>query len=73
MTPPEHAQTIELRLRPDRTRRLEALLVGAGPHLEPVLDVGTATNGDLLVVLPAPAARLPELLEAPGGLTAGRR
>ena len=60
-----------LRLRPDRTQRLEALLLGAGPHLEPVLDIGTATNGDLLLVLPAPAVRLPALLEVPGSLTSG--
>ncbi|MGT2426874.1 hypothetical protein [Amnibacterium kyonggiense] len=63
--------TVELRLRPDRTQRLEALLLGAGPHLEPVLDVGGAANGDLVVVLPAPAARLTDLLDAPGGLRAG--
>ncbi len=71
MTPPDDIGTTVLRLRPDRPQRLEALLLGAGPHLEAVLDVGGATNGDLLVVLPAPAARLPALLEAPGGLTAG--
>jgi hypothetical protein len=65
------AATTVLRLRPDRPQRLEALLLGAGPHLEPVLDVGGAANGDLLVVLPVPAVRLPTLLEAPGGLTAG--
>ncbi|WP_147392082.1 hypothetical protein [Amnibacterium setariae] len=62
---------VELRLRPDRTDRLEALLVGAGAHLTPVLDVGTAPNGDLVVLVPAPAARLPELLAAPGGLPTG--
>ncbi|GAA4743963.1 hypothetical protein GCM10025783_14580 [Amnibacterium soli] len=57
------------RLRPDRTECLEALLIGAGPHLVPVVDVGTAANGDLLVVLPTPAVRLPQLLA--GGPTAG--
>jgi hypothetical protein len=57
------------RLRPDRTDCLEALLIGAGPHLVPVVDVGTAQNGDLLVVLPTPAVRLPQLLV--GGPTAG--
>ncbi|MBW4042442.1 MAG: hypothetical protein HIU86_09995 [Acidobacteria bacterium] len=63
--------TTVLRLRPDRTQRLEALLQGAGPHLEPVLDIGSATNGDLLLLLPAPAARLVELLVSPEPLTAG--
>ena len=66
MTRRTAAGTTLLRLRPDRTQRLEALLLGAGPHLEAVLDVGTAANGDLLIVLPAPAARLPVLLESPG-------
>jgi hypothetical protein len=60
-----------LRLRPDRTEPLEALLAGAGPHLVEVLDVGSAANGDLLVELREPAVRLVELLLAPGGLTAG--
>jgi hypothetical protein len=63
--------TTVLRLRPDRTDPLEALLVGAGPHLVEVLDVGTAPNGDLLLVLPVPAVRLAALLTAPGGVTAG--
>ncbi|GAA2754301.1 hypothetical protein [Amnibacterium kyonggiense] len=71
MTSAPTVATVELRLRPDRTQRLEALLLGAGPHLEPVLDVGGAANGDLVVVLPVPAARLTTLLEAPGGLTPG--
>jgi hypothetical protein len=64
----EHAV---LRLRPDRTEPLEGLLAGAGPHLVEVVDVGSAANGDLLVLLSPPAARLSELLAAPGGLTAG--
>lgn len=65
------AESPVLRLRPDRPDRLEAALVGAGAHLEEVLDVGTAANGDLLLVLPTPAAHLPALLAAPGGLTTG--
>ena len=71
MTVDQDPGSTVLRLRPDRPQRLEALLVAAGPHLESVRDVGTAANGDLLVVLPAPAVRLPELLAAPGGLRAG--
>jgi hypothetical protein len=71
MTSSDGTATTVLRLRPDRPQRLEALLLGAGPHLEAVLDVGSATNGDLLLVLPAPAARLSVLLESPGGLRAG--
>lgn len=71
MSPADDPATTVLRLRPDRPQRLEALLLGAGPHLEAVLDVGSAANGDLLLVLPAPAARLPALLEAPGGLRQG--
>jgi len=68
---PDGPPTTVLRLRPDRTQRLEALLIGAGPHLEAVLDVGSAANGDLLVVLAAPAAHLTPLLEASDGLTPG--
>jgi hypothetical protein len=71
MTSESTSGTTVLRLRPDRTQRLEALLLGAGPHVEPVLDIGTAANGDVLLVLPAPVARLAELLAAPGSLTAG--
>jgi hypothetical protein len=71
MTTTAEPRTTVLRLRRDRPQRLEALLTGAGPHLEPVLDVGSAANGDLLVVLPAPAVHLTVLLEAPGGLRAG--
>ena len=71
MTGTEALATTVLRLRPDRTEPLEALIGGAGPHLVEILDVGSAANGDLVVVLPSPAVRLPELLVAPGGLTAG--
>lgn len=71
MTSTDLLETTTVRLRPDRTEPLEALIAAAGPHLVAVLDVGSAANGDLLVVLPAPAARLPELQTAPGGLTAG--
>ncbi len=71
MTSTDLLETTTLRVRPDRTEPLEALIAAAGPHLVAVLDVGSAANGDLLVVLPAPAARLPELQTAPGGLTAG--
>ncbi len=60
-----------VRLRPDRTGPLEALLAGAGPHLERLVDVGSAANGDLLLVVERPAARLHELLETPGSLAAG--
>lgn len=60
-----------LRLRPDAVEPLTARLLGAGPHLEPVLDVGRAPNGDLLVVGPVPAARLPDLVAVPGWPTAG--
>lgn len=63
--------TARLRLRPDRTDLIEALLLGAGPHLARVLDIGTTVNGDLLVLLPVPVARLPELLATPGFPTAG--
>lgn len=71
MTATDLLETTTLRVRPDRTGPLEGLIAAAGPHLVGVLDVGTAANGDLLIVLPAPAARLPELQTSPGGLTAG--
>lgn len=54
--------TRTLRLRPDRTAPLEALLVGAGAHLDPVLDVGSTVNGDVLVELPAARTSLIALL-----------
>lgn len=60
-----------VRIRPDRTAVMEALLRGAGPHLDPLLDVGTAANGDLLLHLPAPIARLSVLLRVPGFPTRG--
>jgi hypothetical protein len=69
MSGTETEAVVVRRLRPEATECLEALLLGAGPHLRRVTDVGTAANGDLLLVLPAPVVRLPELLV--GRLTAG--
>jgi hypothetical protein len=69
MSGTEAGDVVVRRLRPDRTECLEALLLGAGPHLTAVTDVGTAANGDLLLMLPAPVVRLPQLLV--GGPTAG--
>ncbi|MFD1722972.1 hypothetical protein [Amnibacterium endophyticum] len=54
------------RLRADEPDLMEALLVGAGPHLEPLLDVGTTASGDLVLVLPEPAVRLADLLLGAG-------
>lgn len=63
--------TEPLRLRPDRTGPLEALLVGAGEHVVPVVDVESAVNGDLVLHVPVPTARLVDLLRVPGFPTAG--
>lgn len=71
MTAPTTPAVDVIRLRPDSTATMEALLLGAGPHLDHVLDVGTAANGDLLLHLPAPAAQLSALLQIPGFPTPG--
>lgn len=62
----ETAPTKTRRVRADEPDLLEGLLTGAGAHVEPLLDVGTTAGGDLLLVVPRPAARLPDLLEAAG-------
>ncbi len=71
MTETVEPRTRVQRLRADATDPLEVLLTAAGDHLEPLLDVGTTPTGDLLLVLPLPAARLTALLETPGWPTAG--
>ena len=50
---------------------LEGRIIGAAPHVEAVLDVGTAANGDLVLVLSSLPARLVDLLEIPGWPTPG--
>lgn len=71
MTAPPTSAVDVVRIRPDGTAIMEALLHGAGPYLAPLLDVGTAANGDLLLHLPAPTARLSALLQVPGFPTRG--
>ncbi|WP_375389860.1 hypothetical protein [uncultured Amnibacterium sp.] len=62
---------VVVRVRQDRADRLQALLAAPGPHVERLVDVGRAPNGDLLLVVPAPAARPAELVLVPGWPSAG--
>ena len=71
MTSEPPAATTVLRLRPDRPQRLEALLLGAGPHLEAVLDVAPRPTAICCSCCRRRPSRLPALLEAPGSLSAG--
>ncbi|MDH2442340.1 hypothetical protein QDR37_00090 [Amnibacterium sp. CER49] len=50
---------------------LEALLAGAGPHLQRVLDVGTSADGVVVAVLEPLPVGLDALLAVPGWPTAG--
>ena len=51
-------------------RAVDALLAAEGPHVQRVLDLGTAVNGDLVAVLEPLPHDLADLLAVPGWPTA---